>query len=166
MICYLSSYIKNISSIKINIIIINIILLNKINFNIDYFVLKYFSILQFNFTKDENLNFTSENDIHPVSFLIDVKGIVICFDDLKMFFLIVATEERSIICVSNEHSSKLHLLLMVTYMVRVDDTSCYGIGDEVFIDNKLKILTGETSITSKIRRMTVCIITSKINDIN
>ena len=53
------------------------------------------------------------------------------------------------------------------YMVRVDDTTGYNIGDEVFIDNednKLKILSGQTAITSKIRRMTVGIITAKIND--
>ena len=52
-------------------------------------------------------------------------------------------------------------------MVRVDDTSCYNIGDEVFIDcadNKLKILSGETAITSKIKRTTVGIITGKINE--
>ena len=53
------------------------------------------------------------------------------------------------------------------YMIRVNDSSCYSIGDEVFIDNednKLKILSGETAITSKIRRMTVGIITSIIDD--
>ena len=51
-------------------------------------------------------------------------------------------------------------------MVKVDDTSCYGIGDEVFIDddNKFKILTGATAITSKIRRTTVGIITAIINE--
>ncbi|KAK8898634.1 hypothetical protein M9Y10_000926 [Tritrichomonas musculus] len=52
------------------------------------------------------------------------------------------------------------------YYVYVDDSSGYGIGDEVFIDNednKLKILSGETAITSKIRRMTVGIITSIIS---
>ena len=52
------------------------------------------------------------------------------------------------------------------YMVKVEDSSCYSIGDEVFIDNadnKLKILTGETAITSKINRMTVGIITGIIN---
>ena len=44
------------------------------------------------------------------------------------------------------------------YLLKVDNSSCYGIGDEVFIDNednKLKILNGETAITSKIKRMTV-----------
>ena len=51
------------------------------------------------------------------------------------------------------------------YLVRVTDTSCYGIGDEVFIDNgELKTLTGQTAITSKIRRTTVGIITAKISD--
>lgn len=53
------------------------------------------------------------------------------------------------------------------YMIKVDDSSCYGIGDEVFIDNednKLKILTGQTAITSKIRRMTVGIITGIVDD--
>ncbi len=53
------------------------------------------------------------------------------------------------------------------YLVRVNDTSCYSIGDEVFIDNednKLKVLSGETAITAKLRRMTVGIITSKINE--
>ena len=53
------------------------------------------------------------------------------------------------------------------YLVKVDDSSCYGIGDEVFIDNednKLKILSGETAITSKIKRMTVGIITAIIDN--
>ena len=51
------------------------------------------------------------------------------------------------------------------YLVRVTDTSCYGIGDEVFVDEgELKTLTGQTAITSKIRRTTVGIITSKISD--
>ncbi|KAK8836386.1 hypothetical protein M9Y10_039729 [Tritrichomonas musculus] len=53
------------------------------------------------------------------------------------------------------------------YLVKVDDSSCYSVGDEVFIDNtdnKLKILSGETAITSKIKRMTVGVITSIIND--
>ena len=51
------------------------------------------------------------------------------------------------------------------YLVKVTDTSCYGIGDEVFIDNgELKTLTGQTAITSKIRRTTVGIITAKINE--
>ncbi|KAK8877918.1 hypothetical protein M9Y10_004681 [Tritrichomonas musculus] len=53
------------------------------------------------------------------------------------------------------------------YMIKVDDSSCYGIGDEVFIDNednKLKILAGQTAITSKIRRMTVGIVTAIIDD--
>ncbi len=53
------------------------------------------------------------------------------------------------------------------YLVRVDDTSCYAIGDEVFIDNednKLKILSGETAITSKIKRMIVGIITGIIDE--
>ena len=51
------------------------------------------------------------------------------------------------------------------YLVRVTDSSCYSIGDEVFIDddNKLKILSGETAITSKIKRLTVGIVTSIIN---
>ena len=47
----------------------------------------------------------------------------------------------------------------------ITDTSCYGIGDEIFIDNgELKTLTGQTAITSKIRRTTVGIITAKINE--
>ena len=51
------------------------------------------------------------------------------------------------------------------YLVRVTDTSCYGIGDEVFVDEgELKTLTGQTAITSKIRRTTVGIITAKINE--
>ena len=53
------------------------------------------------------------------------------------------------------------------YITKVDDSSCYSIGDEVFIDctdNKLKILSGETAITSKIKRTTVGIITAKINE--
>ncbi|KAK8895998.1 hypothetical protein M9Y10_013884, partial [Tritrichomonas musculus] len=53
------------------------------------------------------------------------------------------------------------------YLLKVDDSSCYGIGDEVFIDNednKLKILAGQTAITSKIRRMTVGIITAIIDN--
>ena len=61
------------------------------------------------------------------------------------------------------------------YLVRVTDTSCYGIGDEVFVDDgaagsdgvcagELKTLTGQTAITSKIRRTTVGIITAKISD--
>ena len=51
------------------------------------------------------------------------------------------------------------------YLVRVNDTSCYGIGDEVFVDEgELKVITGQTAITSKIRRTTVGIITAKIND--
>ncbi|KAK8836695.1 hypothetical protein M9Y10_037632, partial [Tritrichomonas musculus] len=53
------------------------------------------------------------------------------------------------------------------YLVKVNDSSCYGIGDEVFIDNednKLKVLSGETAITSKIKRMTVGIITSIIDE--
>ena len=50
------------------------------------------------------------------------------------------------------------------YLVRVTDTSCYGIGDEVFVDEgELKVLTGQTAITSKIRRTTVGVITAKIN---
>ena len=51
------------------------------------------------------------------------------------------------------------------YLVKVTDTSCHGISDEVFIDNgELKTLTGQTVITSKIRRTTVGIITAKINE--
>ena len=53
------------------------------------------------------------------------------------------------------------------YLVKVDDSSCYSIGDEVFIDNEdnqLKILSGNTAITSKIRRMTVGLVTAKIMD--
>ena len=51
------------------------------------------------------------------------------------------------------------------YIVRVNDTLCYGIGDEVFVDEgELKILTGQTAITSKIRRTTIGIVTAKIND--
>ena len=51
------------------------------------------------------------------------------------------------------------------YLVKVTDTSCYSIGDEVFIDEgELKVLSGQTSITSKIKRTTVGIVTSKIND--
>ena len=51
------------------------------------------------------------------------------------------------------------------YLVRVNDTSCYGIGDEVFVDEgELKVITGQTAITSKIHRTTVRIITAKIND--
>ncbi|KAK8842899.1 hypothetical protein M9Y10_025765 [Tritrichomonas musculus] len=51
------------------------------------------------------------------------------------------------------------------YLVKVTDTSCYGIGDEVFIDEgELKTLTGQTAITSKIHRTTVGVITAKIND--
>lgn len=52
------------------------------------------------------------------------------------------------------------------YMVKVGDSSCYSVGDEVFIDNednKLKVLSGETAITSKIRRMTVGIITGIVD---
>ena len=50
------------------------------------------------------------------------------------------------------------------YLVRVTDTSCYGIGDEVFVDEgELKTLTGQTAITSKIRRTTAGVITSIIN---
>ena len=52
-------------------------------------------------------------------------------------------------------------------MVKVGDSSCYSVGDEVFIDNednKLKVLSGETAITSKIRRMTVGIITGIIDE--
>lgn len=50
--------------------------------------------------------------------------------------------------------------------MKVTDTSCYGIGDEVFIDtedNQLKVLSGNTAITSKIHRTTVGIITGAIN---
>ena len=51
------------------------------------------------------------------------------------------------------------------YLVKVTDTSCYGIGDEVFIDEgELKTLTGQTAITSKIQRTIVGIITAKINE--
>ncbi|WP_289705008.1 hypothetical protein [Bacteroides acidifaciens] len=53
------------------------------------------------------------------------------------------------------------------YICKVNDSSCYSIGDEVFIDNednKLKVLSGETAITSKIKRMTVGIITSIIDE--
>ena len=51
------------------------------------------------------------------------------------------------------------------YMIRVTDSSCYAIGDEVFIDDgELKTLTAQTAITSKIRRTTVGIITSIINE--
>ncbi|KAK8897829.1 hypothetical protein M9Y10_000057 [Tritrichomonas musculus] len=53
------------------------------------------------------------------------------------------------------------------YTIKVDDSSGYSLGSEVFIDctdNKLKILSGETAITSKIRRTTVGIITSIINE--
>ena len=51
------------------------------------------------------------------------------------------------------------------YLVKVTDTSCYGIGDEVFVDEgELKVLTGQTAITSKIRRTTVGVITAKINE--
>ena len=52
------------------------------------------------------------------------------------------------------------------YLVKVKDTSCYAIGDEVFVDddNVLKIITGATAITSKIRRTTVGIITGIINE--
>ena len=51
------------------------------------------------------------------------------------------------------------------YLVKVTDTSCYGVGDEVFIDEgELKTLTGQTAITSKIHRTTVGVITAKIND--
>ena len=50
------------------------------------------------------------------------------------------------------------------YLVRVTDTSCYGIGDEVFVDEgELKVITGQTAITSKIRRTTVGIITGIID---
>ncbi len=52
-------------------------------------------------------------------------------------------------------------------MITVNDSSCYSIGDEVFIDNednKLKVLSGETAITSKIKRMTVGIITGIIDN--
>ena len=58
------------------------------------------------------------------------------------------------------------------YLVKVTDTSCYGVGDEVFIEvspdgtseGELKTLTGQTAITSKIHRTTVGVITAKIND--
>ena len=51
------------------------------------------------------------------------------------------------------------------YLVRVNDTLCYKVGDEVFVDDgELKILSGQTAITSKIRRTTVGIVTSKINE--
>ena len=50
-------------------------------------------------------------------------------------------------------------------MIRVTDSSCYAIGDEVFVDNgELKTLTGQTAITSKIHRTTVGIVTSIINE--
>ena len=50
------------------------------------------------------------------------------------------------------------------YMVKVTDTSCYNIGDEVFIDDgELKVLTGATAITSKIQRTMIGIITGIIN---
>ena len=52
------------------------------------------------------------------------------------------------------------------YMVKVNDTSLYSVGDEIFIDddNVLKILSGNTAITSKIQRTIIGIITAKIND--
>ena len=51
------------------------------------------------------------------------------------------------------------------YLVKVTDTSCYGIGDEVFVDDgELKVLTGMTALTAKIKRTTVGVITAKIND--
>ncbi|MBD5584770.1 MAG: hypothetical protein HDQ88_06790 [Clostridia bacterium] len=50
------------------------------------------------------------------------------------------------------------------YLVRVNDTSCYKIGDEVFVDEgELKILTGKTALTAQIRRTTVGIVTSIVN---
>ena len=51
------------------------------------------------------------------------------------------------------------------YMVKVTDSSCYNIGDQVFIDddNKLKILAGATAITAKIQRMTIGIVTGIID---
>ena len=52
------------------------------------------------------------------------------------------------------------------YLVRVNDTLCYKVGDEVFVDgdNELKIISGQTAITSKIRRTLIGIITSIINE--
>ena len=51
------------------------------------------------------------------------------------------------------------------YMLKGTDSSCYGIGDEVFIENgEVKTLTGQTAVTSKIRRTTIGIITSIVNE--
>ena len=51
------------------------------------------------------------------------------------------------------------------YLVKVNDTSCYGVGDEVFVDDgELKVITGQTAITAKIRRTTVGIITAIIDE--
>ena len=50
------------------------------------------------------------------------------------------------------------------YLVRVNDTLSYKVGDEVFVDNnELKVISGQTAITSKIRRSTVGIITGIID---
>uniref|UniRef100_UPI0025A64A0B hypothetical protein n=1 Tax=Bacteroides acidifaciens TaxID=85831 RepID=UPI0025A64A0B len=52
------------------------------------------------------------------------------------------------------------------YLVKVDDSSRFEIGDEIYIDedNQIKVLDENTPITSKIRRLTIGIITAKIND--
>ena len=71
------------------------------------------------------------------------------------------------ICVSiDEHNKCITFATHGDYLVKVNDTSCYSIGDEIFIDddNVLKILSGNTAITSKIQRTTIGLITSKIDE--
>ena len=72
------------------------------------------------------------------------------------------------ICVSiDEHNKCITFASLGDYLIKVGDVSCNAVGDEVFIDNednKLKVLSGETAITSKIKRMTVGIITGIIDE--
>ncbi|KAK8881857.1 hypothetical protein M9Y10_044493 [Tritrichomonas musculus] len=70
------------------------------------------------------------------------------------------------ICVSiDEDNQCITFATHGDYMVKVNDTTLYNVGDEIFIDdNVLKILSGNTAITSKIQRTTIGIITAKIND--
>lgn len=52
------------------------------------------------------------------------------------------------------------------YVVLVSDSSCYEIGNELFVDtedNVLKVLSGATALTSKIRRTIVGIVTAKLS---
>ncbi|KAK8890694.1 hypothetical protein M9Y10_035479 [Tritrichomonas musculus] len=71
------------------------------------------------------------------------------------------------ICVRiDERNNSITFASHGDYLVKVDDSSSFEIGDEIYIDedNQFKVLDENTPITSKIRRLTIGIITSKINN--